>query len=142
MSENLNSFEQCVKEMREAQRLYFKTRDKAVLEKAKELERKVDYWLEKKQNVIENEEKLKVLEALIVAAGKILVKEEKSLDGIMTKPIPKEEKDNIMITHSHMKIFSMNICAILTQEAAKAMNISDDEYRQIVHNICDKHKEM
>ncbi len=52
MSENLNSFEQCVKEMREAQRLYFKTRDKAVLEKAKELERKVDYWLEKKQTVL------------------------------------------------------------------------------------------
>ena len=38
----MNEFMQLVREMRNAQKEYFKTRDKNVLQRSKELERKVD----------------------------------------------------------------------------------------------------
>ena len=41
----MNKFEKLVYEMRNAQTEYFKTRDKSVLLKSKELERKVDSFL-------------------------------------------------------------------------------------------------
>lgn len=41
----MNEFEQLVSEMRNAQREYFRTRDKEVLQRSKELERKVDAYL-------------------------------------------------------------------------------------------------
>lgn len=42
---NMNEFIELVREMRNAQKEYFKTRDKSVLLKSKELERKVDSFL-------------------------------------------------------------------------------------------------
>lgn len=41
----MNEFIELVREMRNAQKEYFKTRDKSVLLKSKELERKVDSFL-------------------------------------------------------------------------------------------------
>lgn len=41
-------FKQLVKEMREAQKQYFKTRDYAVLDKSKKLEKQVDAELEER----------------------------------------------------------------------------------------------
>ena len=41
----MNEFIELVREMRNAQKEYFKTRDKNVLLKSKELERKVDSFL-------------------------------------------------------------------------------------------------
>lgn len=41
----MNEFIELVNEMRNAQKEYFKTRDKNVLSKSKELERKVDSFL-------------------------------------------------------------------------------------------------
>lgn len=41
----MNEFVKLVYEMRKAQKEYFKTRDKSVLSKSKELERKVDSFL-------------------------------------------------------------------------------------------------
>ena len=42
----MKEFIELVREMRNAQREYFKTRDKKVLQRSKELERKVDSFLE------------------------------------------------------------------------------------------------
>ena len=42
MAEKISRFTILVRDMREAQKLYFDTRDKADLSRAKELERKVD----------------------------------------------------------------------------------------------------
>ena len=41
----MNEFIELVREMRNAQKEYFKTRDKNVLQRSKELERKVDSFL-------------------------------------------------------------------------------------------------
>ena len=41
----MNEFIELVREMRNAQKEYFRTRDKNVLQKSKELERKVDAFL-------------------------------------------------------------------------------------------------
>ena len=46
----MNEFEKLVFEMRKAQKEYFKTRDKVILEKSKQLERQVDEYLNKKVN--------------------------------------------------------------------------------------------
>ncbi len=43
---NQNDFVMLVKQMREAQKKYFKTRDRLVLLESKELERKVDKQIE------------------------------------------------------------------------------------------------
>ena len=45
----LTEFEKTVKAMREEQRLYFQTREKAHLEQAKRLERSVDRMLAEKE---------------------------------------------------------------------------------------------
>lgn len=45
----LTEFEKTVKAMREEQRLYFQTREKAHLEQAKRLERRVDRMLAEKE---------------------------------------------------------------------------------------------
>ena len=44
----MNDFEKLVENMREAQKLYFKTRDKYWLRKSKELEKAVDDYLKEK----------------------------------------------------------------------------------------------
>lgn len=44
----MNEFIELVREMRNAQKEYFKTRDKNILQKSKELERKVDALLQQK----------------------------------------------------------------------------------------------
>ena len=44
-TEMMDEFVKTVQEMRNAQKEYFKTRDKAILAKSKELERKVDNML-------------------------------------------------------------------------------------------------
>ena len=44
-----NTFEQLVREMRAAQKKYFKTRDRGVLEESKRLEREVDKYLDQRQ---------------------------------------------------------------------------------------------
>lgn len=44
----MNEFIELVREMRNAQKEYFKTRDKNVLLKSKELERKVDTFVSQK----------------------------------------------------------------------------------------------
>mgnify|MGYP003309933269 CR=1 FL=1 len=41
----MKEFTELVRKMRNAQKEYFKTRDKNVLQRSKELERKVDYFL-------------------------------------------------------------------------------------------------
>lgn len=52
----MNEFIELVREMRNAQKEYFKTRDKNVLQRSKELERKVDSFLT--QQVINQQTKL------------------------------------------------------------------------------------
>jgi hypothetical protein len=52
----MNEFIELVREMRNAQKEYFKTRDKNVLQRSKELERKVDSFLA--QQVINQQTKL------------------------------------------------------------------------------------
>lgn len=46
----MTEFEKLVQEMRKAQKYYFKTRDKNVLETSKKLERQVDEYLANKNN--------------------------------------------------------------------------------------------
>ena len=41
----MNEFIELVRQMREAQKEYFRTRDKNVLQRSKELERKVDTYI-------------------------------------------------------------------------------------------------
>ena len=47
-----------VREMRKAQKEYFKTRDKDVLAKSKQLEKRVDDEIKKEEAVAENQEQL------------------------------------------------------------------------------------
>lgn len=71
----MTDFEKLVLEMRKAQKDYFKTRDKQVLELSKKLERKVDNYLmyaegEHQQNLFPwKEMKLQYREPLQVPAG-------------------------------------------------------------------------
>lgn len=44
----MDNFEKLVRDMRAAQKKYFKTRDRAVLEESKRLEREVDKYLEER----------------------------------------------------------------------------------------------
>lgn len=44
----MDTFEKLVRDMRAAQKKYFKTRDRAVLEESKRLEREVDKYLEER----------------------------------------------------------------------------------------------
>ena len=44
----VDKFEKLVRDMRAAQKKYFKTRDRAVLEESKRLEREVDKYLEER----------------------------------------------------------------------------------------------
>jgi transcription termination factor NusB len=46
----MNEFEKMVLEMRELQKEYFRTRDRGVLEKSKQAERKIDEYLNNKTN--------------------------------------------------------------------------------------------
>lgn len=54
MTEKISDFTCLVRDMREAQKLYFHTRDKSDLEKAKALEKKVDEELENTFGWIKN----------------------------------------------------------------------------------------
>ena len=47
MAEKISEFTCLVRDMREAQKLYFDTRDKAYLKKAREIEKRVDDELQK-----------------------------------------------------------------------------------------------
>ena len=51
-------FMQLVREMRKAQKEYFKTRDKDVLAKSKQLEKRVDAEIKKEEALAENQEQL------------------------------------------------------------------------------------
>lgn len=44
-----DGFEKLVRDMRAAQKKYFKTRDRGALEESKQLEREVDRYLEQRQ---------------------------------------------------------------------------------------------
>ena len=44
----MDTFEKLVRDMRAAQKKYFKTRDRTVLEESKRLEREVDKYLEER----------------------------------------------------------------------------------------------
>lgn len=46
----MNEFEKLVYEMRNAQKEYFRTRSKEVLQQSKQLERRVDEYLRDKEN--------------------------------------------------------------------------------------------
>lgn len=46
----MNEFEKLVYEMRSAQKEYFRTRSKDVLQKSKQLEKRVDEYLKDKKN--------------------------------------------------------------------------------------------
>lgn len=46
----MNEFEKLVYEMRSAQKEYFRTRSKEVLQQSKQLERRVDEYLKDKKN--------------------------------------------------------------------------------------------
>ena len=54
----MTEFMQLVREMRKAQKDYFKTRDKDVLAKSKQLEKRVDDEIKKEEAVAENQEQL------------------------------------------------------------------------------------
>lgn len=54
----MTEFMQLVREMRKAQKEYFKTRDKDVLAKSKQLEKRVDDEIKKEEAVVENQEQL------------------------------------------------------------------------------------
>lgn len=54
----MTDFMQLVREMRKAQKEYFKTRDKDVLAKSKQLEKRVDDEIKKEEVVAENQEQL------------------------------------------------------------------------------------
>lgn len=54
----MTEFMQLVREMRKAQKEYFKTRDKNVLAKSKQLEKRVDDEIKKEEAVAENQEQL------------------------------------------------------------------------------------
>lgn len=55
----MTEFMQLVREMRKAQKEYFKTRDKDVLAKSKQLEKRVDDEIKKEEAVLaENQEQL------------------------------------------------------------------------------------
>lgn len=54
----MTEFMQLVREMRKAQKEYFKTRDKDVLAKSKQLEKRVDDEIKKEEVVAENQEQL------------------------------------------------------------------------------------
>lgn len=56
--ESMTEFMQLVREMRKAQKEYFKTRDKDVLAKSKQLEKRVDDEIKKEEAVAENQEQL------------------------------------------------------------------------------------
>lgn len=54
MAEKISEFTCLVRDMREAQKLYFDTRDKAYLKKAREIEKRVDDELQKTFGWIKN----------------------------------------------------------------------------------------
>lgn len=54
----MTEFMQLVREMRKAQKEYFKTRDRDVLAKSKQLEKRVDDEIKKEEAVAENQEQL------------------------------------------------------------------------------------
>lgn len=54
----MTEFMQLVREMRKAQKEYFKTRDKDVLAKSKQLEKRVDDEIKNEVAVAENQEQL------------------------------------------------------------------------------------
>lgn len=54
----MTEFMQLVREMRKAQKEYFKTRDKDVLAKSKQLEKRVDDEIKQEEAVAENQEQL------------------------------------------------------------------------------------
>lgn len=54
----MTEFMQLVREMRKAQKEYFKTRDKDVLAKSKTLEKRVDDEIKKEEELAENQEQL------------------------------------------------------------------------------------
>lgn len=54
----MTEFMQLVREMRKAQKDYFKTRDRNVLAKSKQLEKRVDDEIKKEEALVENQEQL------------------------------------------------------------------------------------
>ena len=54
----MTEFMQLVREMRKAQKEYFKTRDRNVLAKSKQLEKRVDDKIKKEEALVENQEQL------------------------------------------------------------------------------------
>ena len=54
----MTEFMQLVREMRKAQKEYFKSRDRDVLAKSKQLEKRVDDEIKKEEAVAENQEQL------------------------------------------------------------------------------------
>ena len=62
MTTELTDFEKLVKEMRDAQKTYFRTRDASVLQSSKRLEREVDKYIADRETEIENEGKASQLQ--------------------------------------------------------------------------------
>ena len=56
--EEMTEFMQLVREMRKAQKEYFKTRDRDVLAKSKQLEKRVDDEIKKEEGLANNQEQL------------------------------------------------------------------------------------
>lgn len=88
---------------------------------------------------MDKEEKLKVLEVMIVGVNDCLAMMEDSRDAAMKNNTTPRQDDNIMTYHDHMKQILMSACGLLTMRVSNAMGLTEEEFKQAVTDVCEKY---